>query len=105
MTAKLSTKNFRQLTQQCPHCSERAVVQDSRQVTRTVRELYFACTNLFCGATFKSQLAVLAMISPSACPHPDVILPILPPRIPRRRVAGIPAPANDDIAAPVEVRA
>lgn len=60
-------------------------------MTRLVRDLYFRCTYLDCGATFKSQLGVVAMISPSAMPHPDVVLPIVPPR---RRAK--PIAANDD---------
>lgn len=60
-------------------------------MTRLVRDLYFRCTYIHCGATFKSQLGVVAMISPSAIPHPEVVLPVVPPR---RRVK--PLAANDD---------
>lgn len=82
------------ITQQCPHCESRAVVEESRKVTRLVRELYFRCTYLDCGATFKSQLGVVAMISPSAMPHPSVILPSVPPRRKTKPVV-----ANDDAPA------
>lgn len=80
------------ITQQCPHCESRAVVEESRKVTRLVRDLYFRCTYVHCGATFKSQLGVIAMISPSAIPHPDVVLPTAP----GRRRPGKLHPANDD---------
>lgn len=80
---------------QCPHCESRAVVEESRKVTRLVRDLYFRCTYVHCGATFKSQLGVIAMISPSAIPHPDVTLPT----VPGRRRPGKLVPANDDAPA------
>ena len=80
------------ISQQCPHCETQAVVADSRKVTRLVRDIYFRCTNIHCGATFKSQLAVVSMISPSAIPNPDVRLPLVPAH--RRR--GKITPANDD---------
>lgn len=90
----MSTKmqNYRRLTMRCPHCEEQAVVEDSRPVTRTCRDLYFRCSNLHCGFTFKAQLAIVATISPSSMPHPEVILRSSPPRRNRGRLV----PANDD---------
>jgi hypothetical protein len=76
----------------CPHCMSPAAVSDSRQITRLVRDVYLRCTSLECGAAFKAQFAAVAMILPSAVPHPDVKLPMTPHR---RRAEKI-TPANDD---------
>lgn len=86
--------NYRRLTQRCPHCETQAVVADSRPVTRTTRELYFACSNLHCGFTWKSQLAIVAEISPSSVPHPEVRLP----KVATRRHAGKIIADNDNQA-------
>lgn len=75
-----NTQNYKRLTMVCPHCEERAVVEDSKKVTRLVRELYFRCSNLICGFTFKAQLGIVATISPSSNPHPDVKLASVVPR-------------------------
>ncbi|WP_337186711.1 ogr/Delta-like zinc finger family protein [Phenylobacterium sp.] len=88
----LKQHNYRRLTMKCPHCEEQAIVEDSRPVTRICRDMYFRCSNLHCGFTFKAQLAVISEISPSSAPHPGVHLPKSPPR----RRAGKLVPANDN---------
>lgn len=59
----------------CPHCLLPAICRTSRSVTRTMRELYFQCTNYRCGHTWKSILAVAHTIVPSAEPDPHLFLP------------------------------
>lgn len=98
-----TAKNYHRLVQACPHCDNRAIAQDGRTVTRTTRELYFQCSNVDCGATFKSQLAIIAMISPSSMPHPDVKLPFVAPR--RRKPTGPMTPANENQPPELEARA
>lgn len=95
------TTNFQRLTMRCPHCDERSAVEESRPVTRIVRDLYFRCSNLDCGFTFKAQLCVIAEISPPAAAHPAVRLPKIPPR----RRGGQVAPANDNQAEALPQRA
>lgn len=59
----------------CPHCSSKATIRTSRDVTRTTRELYLQCENFRCGHTWKSILTVQHTIVPSATPDPRVYLP------------------------------
>lgn len=73
----------------CPHCGTRAIVRDSQQMTLLVRELRFHCENDACGHTFVGQLVITRTVRPSACPNPDVYLPMAPRR-------SMPTPANDD---------
>jgi hypothetical protein len=73
----------------CPHCRSVTGVRTSREITITVREQYHACSNVFCGATFKVQLSVIGMISPSAVPNERLRIPMLPASKP-------PPAANDD---------
>ena len=75
----------------CPHCGERAGVRDSVQVTPIVRELRLVCDNLDCGHYFLAQLSVIRTVRPSACPNPDIILPVGKWTEP---------PANDDTPTP-----
>ena len=62
----------------CPICNDRARVRDGDDVTPLVREYYFQCLNVDCGATWKSQMAILYLLSPSAIHNPDVNIPSAP---------------------------
>lgn len=86
----------------CPHCQSLARMRSSRQVSRTVRENYCACTNLDCGCTFVSQTVVIRILSESNMPHPSVHLPIAPKRAPVTRRKAAP-PANDNLVAANDV--
>lgn len=61
----------------CPHCGSRAQVRTSKEVSRTMREVYFQCVNLACGHTWAASLEANRTISPSAVPSPEVDLPIV----------------------------
>jgi len=76
------------LAQRCPHCSSVARVRTRKHITFTVDDLYFQCSNLWCGCSWKSQLSVLHIISPSATPREGLDIPVSP-HVPR------PVPAND----------
>lgn len=76
----------------CPHCDSRAIVRNSEQMAPLCRELRFRCENDACGHTFVASLEIIRTITPSACPNPNVHLPLAP-----RRAA--PRPANDDVVA------
>ena len=73
----------------CPHCRSACDVRTSRELTPLCRETYYQCTNVFCGCTFKAQMAIICMIVASATPNPEIRLPLAPSIKP-------PAPANDD---------
>lgn len=69
----------------CPHCDSHATSRTSKTVTDLYRELYYICTNVECGHTWKASLSFLHTISASACPKPGLEL----------RRAPVPVPAND----------
>ena len=66
----------------CPHCGAPASVRTSRPLTKLVRQIYLACSQLSCGHTFAAQLEITHSISPSACPDPDIHLRQNTPRFP-----------------------
>ena len=61
----------------CPHCSAAAVTRTSKTVTSLLREIYYQCTNVFCGASFMANHEIVRAITPSQMPNPDVRLPML----------------------------
>lgn len=77
------------LTVTCPNCLGRAAIRSSRQISRLVTDMVVVCRDYQCGGTYAAQVSVVRTISPSACPHPGVTLPMATPRAPinRRRVA------------------
>lgn len=72
----------------CPHCGEKTVARSSDQVSRLSKETRCVCQNPECGHTFVTVTQVVRSISPSACPHPDVNLPIRDQSPERRKPAG-----------------
>jgi hypothetical protein len=82
--------NPRRLSTRCAHCRCIARVQSKKVVTPTYDELYFQCTNLMCGHTWKAALSFVHTISPSAEPREGLNLPIY-----ARTGAPLPRPAND----------
>ncbi|SFE09629.1 ogr/Delta-like zinc finger family protein [Paracidovorax konjaci] len=60
----------------CPHCDAQAEIRTSRVVSKTMRELIYACTNVECGHTFVAATEVLRTLSPSATPDPAVNIPL-----------------------------
>jgi hypothetical protein len=79
----------------CPHCTAKAIVRDSIEITPMVRELRLNCTNADCDHTFVAQLSVIRTIWPSAMPKGDIRLPL---GAWSRKPANDdhPVPANDD---------
>ncbi len=76
----------------CPHCDSKAIVRNSADVTKMIREIRLECTNDDCQHTFVGQLSVIRTIRPSLMPRADVRLPFANPNLigPRSK------PANDD---------
>lgn len=58
----------------CPHCQAAANCRSSREIAITNRELYYECTNLFCGHAWKSSEIYEHGLRPSAIPDPKVEL-------------------------------
>lgn len=71
----------------CPHCRQRAQVRTVKDLSPTMRWVYFLCTNLVCGHSWVATLEADRTISPSGTPDPNVVLPIMP----RREVEAIQA--------------
>lgn len=66
----------------CPHCHSAANCRSSREIAITNRELYYECTNLFCGHAWKSSEIYDHGLRPSAIPDPRVELKL---RVPVRQ--------------------
>jgi hypothetical protein len=60
----------------CPHCKFAGRRRSSREITPTHRDIYYQCTNLFCGHTWKASETYDYGIVPSAIPDPRVTLPL-----------------------------
>lgn len=60
----------------CPHCREVAIARSSNVLTSTSRDLFYQCSNVNCGHTFRAVLEINCTISPSAVPDPRVIIPM-----------------------------
>lgn len=60
----------------CPHCRSVAIARSSNVLTSTSRDLFYQCSNVDCGHTFRAVLEVNCTISPSAMPDPRVIIPL-----------------------------
>lgn len=59
----------------CPHCRTPGQRRSSRPVTDTHREIYYQCTNVVCGHTWKASETYDYGLVPSATPDPRVTLP------------------------------
>ncbi|MYM70508.1 transcriptional regulator [Pseudoduganella sp. FT55W] len=62
----------------CPHCDARATARSSRQLSKTLREIYYQCTDVECGHTFVASLEATRTLSPSSKPRTEVRLPLSP---------------------------
>lgn len=60
----------------CPHCGAWAVARSSNVLTTTSRDLFYQCTNVECGHTFRAVLEINCTLSPSAIPNPAVVIPL-----------------------------
>lgn len=81
MSAYVPTDDFlpeRDGELRCPHCKSRGNRRTSREVDVTMREVYYQCSNLACGHTWKASLVYEHGLSPSAIPDPKVTLPMRP---------------------------
>jgi transposase-like protein len=84
----------------CPHCDAPAVSRSSKRFTPLLRDIYYQCTNVFCGHAFVATLEVTRTVTPSAIPRAGVRLPMMT-RGSNHRLIHPPEPqppANDDAA-------
>jgi hypothetical protein len=90
------TTRMRRGTMTCPVCNDVAMIRDSDQETPLVKAIWCMCANPDCGLTWKAQIALVYVLSPSAIARPDLDLP-QPPAGYQRRIyaAGPPGPAPD----------
>lgn len=49
----------------CPVCDARANTRSSTEITPTFRELYYRCSNIFCGMTWVASISFERVLSPS----------------------------------------
>lgn len=80
----------------CPHCHAPTLVRSSELVTPTSKDLYCLCLNPDCGATWKAQLSIVYMLSPSAMPRPGIDIPMAPASLTRKTY--FPPPPGYDTA-------
>lgn len=66
----------------CPHCGCVGRRRTSREITPTHREIYYQCSNLFCGHAWRASEHYDWGLTPSAIPNPKVDLPL---RVPTRQ--------------------
>lgn len=74
--ARGAADRYMRITTCCPHCRTRAVAIDSREMSRTMREITYRCSNYRCGHVYVASLEVLRTVSLSALPATDVDLPL-----------------------------
>lgn len=60
----------------CPHCRHRGTVRSSVEVTELHRDLWYQCSNIACGHTWRAQLSFVHTISQPANPRPGLSLPV-----------------------------
>lgn len=58
----------------CPHCASTAHIRTSRMLSPLSRELYYQCTNVFCGHTWRALLSAVCTIVPSRVPNAEVYI-------------------------------
>lgn len=62
----------------CPICRTRAIARTSREMSRTMREITYRCTNDECGHTYVAHLEVVRTLVPSIIDNPEVSIPFSP---------------------------
>jgi len=75
----------------CPVCGADGKVAASKEITHTLRRIYYRCENVMCGQTWEANLAYVKTLSPSAYGPVDPL---------RRKKIPPPEPANDAAALP-----
>lgn len=66
------------ITIRCPHCNGRSIARSSRELSGTMREIFFQCLDVECGHTYVAQLEIVRTLSPSGKPNSAVRVPMSP---------------------------
>jgi len=61
---------------ECPHCSSKAIIRDSDQLSVLVKEAKLVCQNPACGHTFIVNISVSRTLYPSRIPNKDINIPL-----------------------------
>lgn len=56
----------RQSFMQCPACGADGKVAASKEITHTLRRIYYRCEEVGCGQTWEANLSFVKTLSPSA---------------------------------------
>lgn len=64
------------ITLRCPECDAPAIARSSRELSKTMREITFYCTDDECGHRYVSHLEAVRSLTPSCKPKNNVRLPI-----------------------------
>lgn len=95
MTALRPSTRMRRGTITCPVCNGPLIIDWSREVTGTTKEIYTVCGNADCASAYKYMISLVYMLSPSGLPHEHLQLPQAPAGYQRRRYRR-PDEAEDD---------
>lgn len=68
----------------CPDCATSLRVRNSIGMNELLREAYFECTNIACGATFGGNVELTHRLSPPSVANPRINLPDAPSAMRRR---------------------
>jgi predicted RNA-binding Zn-ribbon protein involved in translation (DUF1610 family) len=71
----------------CPHCDGKSITRSSRELSKTMREIFYMCMTPECGHTYVAQLEIVRTLSPSAQPNPAIELPFSPVSTAGRQLA------------------
>ncbi|MEZ5688716.1 MAG: ogr/Delta-like zinc finger family protein [Caenibius sp.] len=73
-SARMHDTRFRRGTISCPVCNAHARICGNEQASPFVKILWCQCTNVDCGMTWRMDLSLVHIVSPSAITH-DLDLP------------------------------
>lgn len=60
----------------CPHCMASSEIRTSYMVSATMRESFYQCTNVECGACFVVTAEATRQLNVGATPNPAVTIPL-----------------------------
>lgn len=60
----------------CPHCKASSEIRTSYMVSATMRESFYQCTNVECGACFVVTAEATRQLNVGATPNPAVTIPL-----------------------------
>jgi hypothetical protein len=64
------------ITIRCPECEARAIARSSRELSKTMREITYTCTDPECGHSYVCTLEAVRALTPSCKSKNNVRLPL-----------------------------